>query len=84
MSHLSSINKSILQDLNLLVSILKRPLPRFVFWNKPAIHFYKLNSDDCSFGNSGMSGGGGLVRNEKGDIIVGYARSYGMRNNNCA
>lgn len=30
-----------------------------------------------------MSGGGGVVRNNKGDIIVGNARSYGMGTNNC-
>lgn len=30
-----------------------------------------------------MSGSGGVVRNSNGDIIVGFARSYGMWTNNC-
>lgn len=58
-------------------------LPKFVSWTKLENKFYKFNSDGSSFGNPGMSHGGGVIWNNKGDIIIGYARSYGMRTNNC-
>lgn len=53
-------------------------------WSKLGNNFYKLKSNGSSFGNPGMSGGCGIVQNSKCDIIVGYARSYGIGTNNCA
>lgn len=36
---------------------------------------YKVNSDGSSLGNPGLTGGGGLIRNNKGEWIRGYARA---------
>ena len=36
---------------------------------------YKLNSDGCSRGNPGVSGGGVVVRDREGKLIFGYSCS---------
>lgn len=51
MSHLSSIDKSIIQDLNLPILVPIRSLPKFVSWTKPVNNFYKFKSNRSSFGN---------------------------------
>lgn len=38
----------------------------------------KLNTDGSAVGNSGIAGGGGLIRNENGDWIMGFAKSLGI------
>ena len=38
----------------------------------------KLNTDGSSLGNLGLVGGGGLIRDENGDWIVGFARNIGI------
>ena len=38
----------------------------------------KLNTDGFAVGNVGIAGGGGLIRNENGDWIIGFARSLGI------
>ena len=47
-------------------------------WISPSINWYKLNSDGSSLGNSGLAGGGGLIRDDKGDWIKGYTRAIGI------
>ena len=41
------------------------------------MQWVKLNSDGSSMGNPGRAGGGGIIRNEEGKWIKGYARSIG-------
>nr|POE89499.1 putative ribonuclease h protein [Quercus suber] len=48
-----------------------------VRWINPPFNWCKLNSDGSSFGNSGKAGGGGLIRNDKGEWLKGYARNVG-------
>ncbi|KAK9999079.1 hypothetical protein SO802_018682 [Lithocarpus litseifolius] len=36
-----------------------------------------MNSDGFSLGNPGLAGRGGLIRNDKGEWIRGYARAIG-------
>lgn len=48
-----------------------------VKWFAPPVNWYKVNSDDSSLGNLGLAGGGGLIRNDKGEWIRGYARAIG-------
>jgi len=48
-----------------------------VRWIKPPLSWYKLNSDGSSLGNPGRVGGGGLIRDDKGDWIKGYVRNIG-------
>lgn len=38
----------------------------------------KLNTDGSSLGNPGLAGGGGLIRNEKGGWVVGFASKIGI------
>ena len=48
-----------------------------VGWLRPPVSWYKLNSDGSSLGNPGLAGGG-LIRNDTGDWVKGYARSVGV------
>uniref|UniRef100_A0A7N2LJL1 RNase H type-1 domain-containing protein n=1 Tax=Quercus lobata TaxID=97700 RepID=A0A7N2LJL1_QUELO len=48
-----------------------------VRWLPPPINWLKLNSDGSSMGNPGLAGGGGLIRNEIGEWVKGYARATG-------
>lgn len=50
-------------------------------WEKPEQGWAKLNSDGASSGNPGPAGCGSLIRNEKGEWIVGFARKIGVTNN---
>ena len=46
-------------------------------WLKPPLNWFKLNSDGSLLGNPERAGGGGLIRNEKGEWIRGYTRVVG-------
>lgn len=46
-----------------------------VRWLPPPLSWFKLNSDGSSMGNSGLVGGGGLIRNEDGEWVKGYVRA---------
>ena len=49
-----------------------------VKWTKPPVGWLKLNMDGFAVGNPGIAGDGGLIRNENGDWIMGFARSLGI------
>jgi len=49
-----------------------------VKWNKPPDGWFKLNLDGSSLGNPSLAGGRGLIWNENGDWIRGYARAIGI------
>ena len=49
-----------------------------VQWQPPPTNWFKLNSDGSSMGNPGLVGGGGLIRNKRGEWIKGYARAIGI------
>ncbi|KAL0016957.1 hypothetical protein SO802_004026 [Lithocarpus litseifolius] len=40
----------------------------------------KRGTDGSSLGNPGLAGGGGLIRDENGDWVVGFARKIGIAN----
>lgn len=46
-----------------------------VRWLNPSSNWFKLNSNGSSRGNPGLAGGGGLIRNDKGEWVKGYARA---------
>ena len=48
-----------------------------VRWTKPPLSWQKLNSDGSSIGNPGRAGGGGLIHDDKGVWVKGYARNIG-------
>ncbi|XVF04833.1 hypothetical protein REPUB_Repub05bG0119300 [Reevesia pubescens] len=50
-------------------------------WCKPSFEVVKLNTNECSFGNLGYSGGSGLLRDHAGNLIAAY---YGHCSNNHA
>ena len=49
-----------------------------VAWTKPREGWFKLNSDDASFGNPGKAGGGEIIRDRQGAWARGYAKSIGF------
>ncbi|KAK4706503.1 hypothetical protein R3W88_033939 [Solanum pinnatisectum] len=55
-----------------------------VIWKNPSTNRYKLNTDDSALHNPGKIGGGGILRNEFGDIIYAFAIPLGEGTNNQA
>lgn len=51
---------------------------RPIRWSKPEAGWMILNTDDSSLGNSGLAGGGGLICNEEGKWVVGFAHKIGI------
>ena len=51
---------------------------RPIRWSKPIAGWLKLNTDGSSLGNPGLAGGGGLIRNEEGGWVAGFARKIGI------
>lgn len=49
-----------------------------VCWAKPEVGWMKLNRDGSSLGNPGLAGGRGLIRNEEGRWVVGFAHKIGI------
>ena len=49
----------------------------WVKWIASPVNWYKVNLDRSSLGNPGLVGGGGLIKNDKGEWIRGYARAIG-------
>ena len=57
-----------------------RPIQRcrLVRWHAPSGGFMLLNTDGCSKGNPGPSGGGGVLRDSAGQVLVGYSAFLGV------
>jgi len=45
-----------------------------VRWEKPTEGWRKLNTDKSSLGNTGRAEGGGLIRDEEGNWVLGFSR----------
>ncbi|XP_058092545.1 uncharacterized protein LOC131238995 [Magnolia sinica] len=58
--------------------------PRFVKWKKPDPGWAKLNVDGSARGKPGLSRGGGVCRDDKGDFVFGLAVGYGVGSNTYA
>ena len=48
-----------------------------VCWHHPSLSWFKLNTYGSSLGNLGLAGGGGLIRNDKGEWVKGLERAIG-------
>ncbi|MQL70341.1 hypothetical protein Taro_002661 [Colocasia esculenta] len=66
----------ILHSFNLQVSA-TRKAPILVKWVPPSSD-YSLNVDGASKGNPGINGGGGCVRDSRGNLLCAFAFSYGI------
>ncbi|GLT77990.1 hypothetical protein SLA2020_495420, partial [Shorea laevis] len=55
-----------------------------VKWNPPRYGWAKLNSDGSHFRQSGRTGAGGVIRDNNGDWVIGYAKNLGFGSNNDA
>ena len=62
----------------------KRSVIRSVRWEKPMAGWLTLNTDGSATGsaagNSSVAGGGGLIRDENGEWVTGFARRIGSTN----
>ena len=50
-------------------------------WERPSSGWRKLNTDGSSLGNPGLAGGGGVIREESGNWVVGFSRKIGVTSN---
>ncbi|KAL0005698.1 hypothetical protein SO802_013259 [Lithocarpus litseifolius] len=53
---------------------------RQVRWEKPSTGWVKLNTDGFVNASSGSAGGGGLIRDDRGNWIMGFTRKIGLAN----
>ena len=53
---------------------------RQVRWEKPNLGQVKLNTDRSSDASSSIAGGGGLIRDEQGNWVIGFTRKIGKAN----
>ncbi|KAK9271694.1 hypothetical protein L1049_002057 [Liquidambar formosana] len=51
---------------------------RYIAWSFPPPAWVKLNTDGSSRGNPGESAGGGLLRDDVGNWIVGFGVNIGV------
>ena len=58
----------------------KHKIMKQIKWEKSSNGWRKLNVDRASMGNLGQVGGGGLLRDEDGNCIGGFARRIGIAN----
>ena len=56
---------------------MKCKIVKQVRWEKPCTGWLKLNTDGASMGNTGLAGGGGLLRDKNGSWVGGFARKIG-------
>ena len=58
----------------------KHKIMKQIKWEKPVNGWRKLNVDGASLVNTGKAGGGGLLRDEEGNWLGGFARRIGSTN----
>nr|XP_009606237.1 uncharacterized protein LOC104100666 [Nicotiana tomentosiformis] len=51
-------------------------------WDKPELSELKLNTDGCFKDNPGQAGGGGILRDHMGDVVMAFSHYYGICSNN--
>ena len=50
---------------------------KIVRWCRPPLGVFKLNTDGCSRGNPGRAGGGGILRDDKGNFLLTFSSFFG-------
>ena len=71
----------LLQKLGVHCFVLPRSWFLVTKWVKPSMGVVNLNTDGCSKGNPGPSGGGSVLRDFRGDLIWAQAEFYGQQTN---
>ena len=61
-------------------TVTKKWVLRRTQWEKPDTGWMKLNTDGASSGSFGLAEGGGVIRDEEGNWVIGYARRIGSAN----
>jgi ribonuclease HI len=56
----------------------KNLVPILIKWIPPPVNWAKLNTDGSVMGESGLAGGGGVIRNYLGNWVGGFSRSIGI------
>lgn len=55
-----------------------------VTWEKPPPNIFKLNTDGSALTNSGRIGGGGIIRDDSGNMVYAISIPLGIGTNNLA
>ncbi|KAL0317837.1 UNVERIFIED_CONTAM: hypothetical protein Sangu_2198000 [Sesamum angustifolium] len=55
-----------------------------VRWRKPNNQGFKLNTDGASKGSTGLAGAGGIIRDDRGHIVVAFQEFLGIATNTYA
>ncbi|KAL3513307.1 hypothetical protein ACH5RR_026024 [Cinchona calisaya] len=56
-------------------------VPCSITWPLPTFSFYKLNTDESSWGNSRAAEGGGIIRTSMGIPMAGFVLCFGFASN---
>jgi len=75
-------DEGILKCFNMPLNVMRKEIVIPVRWKQPKQGWVKLNVDGCSLGNPGPSGAGGIIRDEKGNLVCGFAIAMGHHSNN--
>ncbi|KAL0383242.1 UNVERIFIED_CONTAM: hypothetical protein Scaly_0611500, partial [Sesamum calycinum] len=51
--------------------------PSIVRWRAPSLSWFKLNTNDSSFGNPGLAGAAGIIRDSAGHVHLAYRVALG-------
>ena len=62
-------------------SLYKPKLIKMIRWERPYRGWYKLNTDGSVIGNPRVAGGGGVLKDEAGVWVKGFARQIGRTTN---
>lgn len=57
---------------------------KFISWSKPTQGRFKLNTDGSSMGNPGISGGGGVIWDVQGSVLLAFSMNLGHGDSNRA
>ncbi|XP_041026987.1 14.7 kDa ribonuclease H-like protein [Juglans microcarpa x Juglans regia] len=78
------LDRVILDELGCsIIPIVTRKV-ELIAWRPPERGQVKLNVDGGSCGNPGISGGGGIIRDDQGGVVAGFAHNYGHATNTIA
>ena len=78
------LSHSIISISHLIDHITPKLEIKLVKWKRPNYNELKLNVDGCSKGNPGSAGGGGVLRDHAGQMIMAFSAYFGFCSKNSA